>query len=70
METIKLKISGMTCDHCKMAVTKSLQSVPGVSAVDVDLQSNSAKVTYDPGKANLNAFKEAVDDAGYQMTGS
>jgi copper chaperone CopZ len=34
-----LQVKGMTCEHCVAAVTKALQSLPGVSEVRVDLAS-------------------------------
>ncbi|MFZ0052396.1 MAG: heavy metal-associated domain-containing protein [Desulfobaccales bacterium] len=32
-----IQVKGMTCEHCVAAVTKALQSLPGVSEVRVDL---------------------------------
>jgi len=34
-----IQVKGMTCEHCVAAVTKALQSLPGVSEVQVDLAS-------------------------------
>jgi copper chaperone CopZ len=33
----KIKVKGMNCGHCVAAVTKALQSLPGVTQVQVDL---------------------------------
>lgn len=62
-ETV-LKIEGMTCNHCKMAVEKALKGVPGVTAAQVDLAKNQAAVT---GTAELSALAKAVEDAGYTV---
>ena len=35
MKTVKIK--GMTCNHCVMAVTKALKEIDGISNVKVDL---------------------------------
>jgi copper chaperone len=32
-----IKVKGMTCEHCAAMVTKALNSLPGISAVQVDL---------------------------------
>ena len=32
-----LTVKGMSCNHCKQAVTKALEAIPGVSDVSVDL---------------------------------
>ena len=44
MNTIELDVQGMTCGSCVNHVTKALQSVPGVSRVEVDLVHGRAKV--------------------------
>ncbi len=44
MQTVELKVQGMTCGGCVKRVTKVLQSVAGVSQVDVDLASGRARV--------------------------
>ncbi len=40
----EIKVKGMSCSHCAAAVTKALNSLPGVSEVQVDLA--SGRVTY------------------------
>ncbi|BAP89031.1 heavy metal transport/detoxification protein [Burkholderiales bacterium GJ-E10] len=40
----KLKITGMTCEHCVRAVTKALKKVPGVEKADVTLTPGDAVV--------------------------
>ena len=42
---IDLGVGGMTCDDCVVHVTTALESVPGVEAVTVDLDTRSAVVT-------------------------
>jgi len=67
VETKVLKIEGMSCDHCKKAVTDALKNVAGVRSVEVDLRSGTAKVAYDTGKASEASLKEAVEEAGYEV---
>lgn len=35
----EIKVKGMSCSHCAAAVTKALESLPGVTGVQVDLAS-------------------------------
>lgn len=61
--TVKLKVTGMTCGHCEMAVHRALARVPGVSrVVRVDRRGGSAEVegTPDPDQLIL-----AVEGEGY-----
>lgn len=65
METIELKVDGMTCGGCAAAVTKALGRLPGVDAVQVDLASGSARITADQAARRAPAFVEALAAAGY-----
>ena len=62
-ETI-IKIEGMSCGHCKAAVEKALRAVAGVETAVVDLEKKQAVVT---GNAAMEAMREAVEDAGYEV---
>ncbi len=66
-KTMDLKVTGMSCMHCRMAVERALKGVSGVSTASVDLASGRAKVTYDPGQAGLKDFEKAVEEAGYSV---
>ena len=44
MNTVELEVQGMTCGSCVKRVTKALQSVPGVTRVEVDLANGRARV--------------------------
>ncbi|WP_135611923.1 heavy-metal-associated domain-containing protein [Methanococcoides sp. AM1] len=61
-----IKVEGMSCGHCQMAVTKAISSVEGVSSVDVDLEKGEANVSYDPQTADLDTIKKAINGAGYK----
>ena len=59
----KLKIDGMTCEHCVRAVSGALQEVPGVEAVvDVSLDRGEAQIE---GSAETALLIEAVEAEGY-----
>jgi len=60
-----LKVEGMTCHHCVMAVTKALESVEGVRRAKVDLAEGRAEVE---GTADLQAMIAAVQEEGYQAS--
>ena len=66
METVKLKISGMTCEGCVRSVKKVLESVPGVTTAEISLQNSEAHVVFDPARASLGSLKAAVEEAGYE----
>lgn len=63
MTTTTLKVTGMTCNHCVMAVTKALKSVPGVESADVSLAKAQAVVR---GDADRQSMIAAVKEEGYE----
>jgi len=65
MSATTLKVSGMTCKHCVMAVSKALAKVPGVEAADVSLEKAQAVVK---GSADAQALIAAVKQEGYEAT--
>ncbi|OSI07495.1 mercuric transport family protein [Neisseria animaloris] len=65
METINIKIGGMTCGGCVKSVTKVLEALNGVTKAEVDLASSSAQVTFDPAKVQTAALIETIEDAGF-----
>jgi copper chaperone len=68
METVTLKVNGMTCGGCVASVTRVLRGLPGVASVVVALEPGTALVTFDPQRTGRPAFQRAVEDAGYEVT--
>lgn len=63
--TTTISIEGMMCAHCQAHVEKALKEVAGVTEVTVSLENKNAVVT---GDASVEALKQAVVDAGYEVT--
>lgn len=67
MTTTTIDIKGMTCAGCVNSVTKALKGIDGVQDANVNLEKGQATVTFDDAKANVDALKQAVEDAGYDV---
>ncbi|HBL24965.1 MAG TPA: copper resistance protein CopZ [Deltaproteobacteria bacterium] len=65
MAETKLKIEGMSCQHCVMAVKKALGAIAGVDSSDVEV--GSAVVKYDEGKVTQKDLEAAVEKAGFSV---
>jgi len=65
METVILKVDGMSCGGCAASVTRVLKATPGVSDAVVELAAKRATVTFDPARTSVPVLKSAIDDAGY-----
>lgn len=66
--TTTYRVTGMSCGHCRDAVTEELTELGDVTGVDVDLDAGTVTVTstQEPNDADINA---AIDEAGYELAG-
>jgi copper chaperone len=64
METREYTVPGMSCGHCKAAVTEEITSVAGVESVDVDLDTKLVVVRGDA--LADDALRAAIEEAGYE----
>lgn len=64
---ISLKIDGMHCIACTVAVKKALNSVEGVQQTRVNFAQQLAVVSADD-TVSLNTLREAVAKTGYRAT--
>lgn len=62
----KIKIQGMTCQHCVMSVTKTLGTLPGVKNLKVDLIKGEAAFE-NTQNLSRDSLRKAVEDAGYTV---
>jgi copper chaperone len=62
-ETLTYRVDGMTCDHCKAAVSGEVAKVTGVQTVDVELDTKLVRVSGDG--VDHDAVVAAIDEAGY-----
>jgi copper chaperone len=65
MTTTVFSVPGMTCGHCKQAVTTEVGKIVGVSDVDVDLDSKQVTVTSSQ-PLSWSDLVSAVDEAGFE----
>jgi len=64
---VQISIEGMTCGHCSARVEKALKAVDGIVDAKVDLANKNATVELSS-NVDDNVLKEAVEDAGYDVT--
>jgi copper chaperone CopZ len=65
METIVIKIAGMSCGGCVNSVRNVLTAINGVTKIDVSLPDAQATVEYDLARTTPSNLKAAIRDAGY-----
>jgi len=64
-EESRLHIKGLACPSCGWLIEKVLLQTDGVAAASVDYYSDSALVTYDLSKCDLDRLVERVKTTGY-----
>ena len=65
METVTYTVPGMSCGHCKAAVTEEVAGVDGVAQVEVDLATK--RVTVSGAGLDDVKLRAAIDEAGYEV---
>lgn len=65
MDTITVKLRGMSCASCANNIEEAIRTVAGVSDAKVNFGAEQATIQYDPLKTNIEKIQEAIDAAGY-----
>ena len=62
-QTITYSVPGISCGHCRAAITAEVTAVPGVGSVDVDLDTKLVRISGED--LDDAALVAAIDEAGY-----
>ena len=63
--TITYNVPGVSCEHCRSAIRKEVESLAGVTSVTVDLDRKFVTVHGDG--VSDEAVRGAIDEAGYDI---
>lgn len=69
MKTRVIEIEGMGCSGCVTTIENTLSALPGVKTAIANLEHGTAEIEFDEQEVNEDAFRMAVKEAGYEMTG-
>ena len=67
MQTVIIKVGGMSCAHCEKAVKNALGAMAGVKSVEVSLKDKTVTVEHDASVSSLEALKAAIIEEGYEV---
>jgi copper chaperone CopZ len=63
-----LQASGLTCSMCNNAIYKALKALPFVAAVESNIKNASFEIVFKENTvAEIDALKDAVEDAGFSV---
>ena len=65
-EIVRYSVPGISCEHCRTAITAEVTAVPGVTGVEVDLDTKLVAVT--GSGLDAAALVAAIDEAGYDAS--
>lgn len=65
--TITLKVSGMTCNHCKMRVEKAIRKLDKIEFVEADVNAETVKITGN--ELDLVQIQHEIESNGYEFHG-
>lgn len=60
----ELKVEGMTCNHCVMAVKKEIMKLP---VQNLDVKIGEVSVEFDETLVTLDEIKNSITEAGYSV---
>ncbi|CAB4897234.1 MAG: heavy-metal-associated domain-containing protein [Rhodococcus sp.] len=59
-------VEGMTCAHCAASVKEEVSEVPGVTGVDVDVDTGAVVISSNA-ELDAAAVDAAIEEAGYRI---
>jgi copper chaperone len=65
MQTLTYSVPGISCAHCRTAITAEVTRLDGIDVVDVDLENKIVTVT--GADVSDAAIRDAIDEAGYDV---
>ena len=67
MKTCTYTVKGMHCASCAAVITKKLSKVEGITLVDVNLATETAKIDFEHDKLPLEALNDIIGKYGYTL---
>lgn len=61
----KIRVEGMHCNHCRMAVEEAMNHLPGAKGVKVDLE--TGMVSWEAVGVTTAVIKETIEDLGFDV---
>jgi copper chaperone len=66
MAETTIKIEGMSCQHCVMAVKKAITGLKGIDQADVNI--GNATVKYDESNVKKEEIEAAIEKTGFKVS--
>jgi len=67
IQTVELKIKGMSCESCEAEVNHEVNKLPGITKSEVSYENKNALVQFDVSKTTIQEIIDAVNSTGYKV---
>ena len=64
-EQLTYSVPGISCEHCRAAITREVEQVDRVASVAIDLEAK--RVTVAGARLDDERIRDAIDEAGYEV---
>lgn len=68
MTTTTLTVPDISCAHCKESIEGAVSSLPGVRAVEVEIEPKTVNLEYDEAEIDLDEIVRAIEEVGYDVS--
>ena len=67
MEKLVVKVDGMACGHCEIAVQDAIRKLDGIQKVKANKGKKEAVIDYDASKVSEQEIKNTITNIGYDV---
>ncbi len=67
IKKLSLIVPGMGSNHCAGLVKTSIERLPGIKSITTNIANHKVDIDYHPDKVGVDAIKQAVEKAGYEV---
>lgn len=67
MNTLKLNVNGMSCEHCVKSIKNVLLEKNGITLVEVSLKEKSVKIDYADEVITIDEIRNIIEEIGYDV---
>lgn len=61
------QVRGMHCASCSAIITRTLQKLPGVEKIDINVATEKATIQFDPTVTTLDMMNRSIEKLGYAL---
>ncbi|MDR1131228.1 MAG: copper ion binding protein [Oscillospiraceae bacterium] len=67
MEKITLRVEGMVCGHCEIAIQDAVRKLSGIKKVKASKRKKAVSVEFDTAQTTAAGIAAAIDGTGYKV---